>query len=227
MVIEKHMKYGDDELIESQTDAYIFHKIGLGLVDVSYALGLTPNMITFLSMMSGFYAIYLLCLGRTKEAGIFYIIGYILDCVDGRLARTHNMGSKFGEMFDLVSDMLVNSVLVSMFIYKYHNTISFEVGLLFIIATLGTTVWFGLVEAQASMKKFGTDKYLEEKKKLFKDYPVLSNIYVNTISSSYYLYKLLVPLYDDKKVTKLITQTKIFGAGNVNTLIFAILWNTV
>lgn len=82
----QHMKYGDDRVCMAQFDAYVFHKIGFSLVEIFHSLEMTPNMVTFLSMMSGFYSIYLLYLGKQKEAAIYYLIGYILDCVDGRLA---------------------------------------------------------------------------------------------------------------------------------------------
>ena len=55
---------------------------------------------------------------KYKRAIIFLLIGHILDCIDGRLARNYNMYSVFGEAFDFVSDMVGHGLLMLIMLFK-------------------------------------------------------------------------------------------------------------
>ena len=73
---------------------------------------LTPNHITFLSLLSG-----LLCAGffsfgiySLDVAGAFFlVISYTLDNCDGEVARIKNMSSEFGAKFDDAVDWIVDA----------------------------------------------------------------------------------------------------------------------
>lgn len=66
--------------------------------------GLTPNQITILSAVMGFFAMLLVAYYPTYQnmiiAAILFQIEVVLDCVDGNLARLRSMKSKFGSWLD-------------------------------------------------------------------------------------------------------------------------------
>jgi phosphatidylglycerophosphate synthase len=74
--------------------------------------GLTPNMVTYMSTSLTFLALYYLYVGNEIYACVSYFFGYIFDCVDGKMARKYNMGSKYGMALDLVSDNLSHFILI-------------------------------------------------------------------------------------------------------------------
>ena len=52
----------------------------------------------------------------------FYLLGYIFDCIDGRLARKYDLGSSEGAAMDLVSDVITKHiVLISLFVSFYKS----------------------------------------------------------------------------------------------------------
>lgn len=70
-------------------------------------IGLTPNGITFLSLLFGILSIYYLWNYNIFYFGITYYISYFFDCMDGHYARKYNMVSKFGDYFDHIKDVSV------------------------------------------------------------------------------------------------------------------------
>ena len=70
-----------------------------------HQLGLSPNMVTTLSLLTGLSAAYLLLVGRHYGlAALLYLLAYYLDCVDGKLARAYNQVTVFGDYYDHFSD---------------------------------------------------------------------------------------------------------------------------
>ena len=74
-------------------------------LDVYYNLGFTPNMITTLSILLGILAAYMIKRGKFHSAAFLVLISYYFDCVDGKLARKHNMVTVFGDYYDHFGDM--------------------------------------------------------------------------------------------------------------------------
>ncbi len=95
--MDKYLKYGNDKLMDSDTDVYFFNVISSNMTDLMYDIGFTPNTITFFSLLTGLFSIYYLYINEYKKASVYYFISYIFDCIDGRLARTYNMQSKHVE----------------------------------------------------------------------------------------------------------------------------------
>ena len=140
-------KYGDDELYESPLDTYLFHPMGLALVDPVYKLGLNPNQITILSTIFTFMSCNFILKKKIPLAIAFYITGYILDCIDGRLARKYNMGSLEGAAMDLVSDVITNIVVLIALFLSYFKTLTKSKILLITIFFIGLTICHGFTEA--------------------------------------------------------------------------------
>ena len=112
-------KYGDDTVYESVADNCLFFPLANKLITPMKEIGLTPNMVTFLSTCCTLLAVYFIYKDNLPYAATAYLIGYLLDCVDGKMARKYNMTSKYGMALDLVSDNVTNLALFSFFLLLF------------------------------------------------------------------------------------------------------------
>ncbi|MEM3364177.1 MAG: CDP-alcohol phosphatidyltransferase family protein [Candidatus Micrarchaeia archaeon] len=82
----------------------------------------SPNTITFLSIVSAAVASYLIFLGDVTYGIIFVFIAFMLDGVDGIVARAKKQETPFGAYFDGISDRIVEFfVLASMISLTWPN----------------------------------------------------------------------------------------------------------
>ena len=70
-----------------------FASIAIPLVIFFKLLRIHPNWVTFISFVTLFLSSYFSIIGSFAFAGIFIIITFVLDCVDGILARINNQQS--------------------------------------------------------------------------------------------------------------------------------------
>ena len=77
-----------------------------------HAIGLTPNMITTLSLIFGVTTSILLYKRMYLVASTCWIISYFFDCLDGHIARKYNQTSKFGDYYDHISDTIKTSAVL-------------------------------------------------------------------------------------------------------------------
>jgi len=73
-------------------------------------IGFTPNLITTAANVFVLLSIKNYKYGLNNKAALFFLISALLDCCDGDMARTYNMGSKFGMYYDFVSDIVINGI---------------------------------------------------------------------------------------------------------------------
>ena len=102
--------------------------------------GMTPNQVTLLSVIAALAAAALLVPGRSELypiAGILYLVFWLLDITDGKLARMRNMVSDFGKWFDPVAGEAVDYVLHLAIVYnlyvRNHNPAILWVGIFYFI----------------------------------------------------------------------------------------------
>ena len=150
-VINNESKYGDDEKYETWIDNNFFCPIAHKLVDPLYNLGFTPNMVTITSTIFTFLSIYFLHLNKRTHAVLSYLFGYILDCVDGKMARKYLMGSDYGMVLDCTSDNISNLCLLAYLICSRKINLKFAIQLssIFIFIYL-LSITHGLNEAISS-----------------------------------------------------------------------------
>ena len=86
---------------------------------VSRGVYLAPNLITTLSLLSGFYSILASTQGEFYKASLAIFLSAILDGADGRVARMLNAQSPFGEQYDSLADMLAFGVAPAILIYSF------------------------------------------------------------------------------------------------------------
>jgi phosphatidylglycerophosphate synthase len=82
---------------------YIHVPIAKRLVRVLKYTWVTPNQVTYLSVLVGFASGYSFSHGSwvsSVAGGMLLELTLILDCVDGQLARAKNMASDFGRLID-------------------------------------------------------------------------------------------------------------------------------
>lgn len=112
--------------LENPIDNIIYIFVELA-APYAHKMGLTPNMITTLSILCSIISIYYLYQYLFLISIAFYILSYFFDCLDGYVARKYNMVTKFGDIYDHVSDIvsflahisilyLINSQLFIMFL---------------------------------------------------------------------------------------------------------------
>lgn len=70
-----------------------------------YKAKLTPNMVTTGANILSIIGLINLCYRKYFEASIYFGVSYVLDCVDGYMARKYKMVSKFGDYYDHISDI--------------------------------------------------------------------------------------------------------------------------
>jgi len=99
-------KNPDDEWWSSFVTSPIAILINWVVVDWRW---LSPNLITFISLLTGVAAAALIVLGGETNfliaAGLIQL-SHVLDCMDGQMAKYRGVPSRFGEYFDKVTDQI-------------------------------------------------------------------------------------------------------------------------
>jgi len=107
-LLEEYRKSLKMAEVEEVIDLALNRPIAFGLVRLIYRLPITPNQITFLSLVSGLVAAYYLSLGLFALGGIWYALANLLDCMDGQLARLQHSGTPLGRLVDGVVDWIIS-----------------------------------------------------------------------------------------------------------------------
>jgi phosphatidylglycerophosphate synthase len=80
----------------------------------------TPNMITTYSFVSALAAMWALWTGHIGWFAGLWALQYFWDCVDGHYARKYNMTSKFGDLYDHITDLISGVGLALITVVKYR-----------------------------------------------------------------------------------------------------------
>ncbi|WP_019671909.1 CDP-diacylglycerol--serine O-phosphatidyltransferase [Psychrobacter lutiphocae] len=107
------------EGLDSLTFEVIEREVSDGNPVVSRGVYLAPNLITTLSLLSGFFSILSSMQGEFYKASLAIFLSAILDGADGRVARLLNAQSPFGEQYDSLADMLAFGVAPAILIYSF------------------------------------------------------------------------------------------------------------
>ena len=87
-------------------------------------VGISPNMLTGVSIISALVATYFFYHGDLITGGIFVLIDYVFDTFDGVLAKAVGKTSKMGYLLDHASDYVLRRVWY--FALAYSGFLSFE-----------------------------------------------------------------------------------------------------
>ncbi|MDN6276487.1 MAG: CDP-diacylglycerol--serine O-phosphatidyltransferase [Psychrobacter sp.] len=116
---ELNIRLADNEDYDGLTFEVIETEVAEGKAVVSRGVYLAPNLITTLSLLSGFYSILASTQGEFYRAELAIFLSTILDGADGRVARMLNAQSPFGEQYDSLADMLAFGVAPAILIYSF------------------------------------------------------------------------------------------------------------
>ena len=76
-----------------------------------------PNIVTFASLACGVVSIIFAASGELMLAGVLILASYVLDLLDGELARRLNAGTDFGLQLDSLTDLVSLGVAPAMMAY--------------------------------------------------------------------------------------------------------------
>jgi len=96
------------------------------------------------------------------ECVLFFIIIYELDCFDGSIARTCNKITKYGALFDVISDN-IRFILVSfVIIYKLKdrlNSLQLSIVILIVLVFIYTGIKIIMNEINSKKMRYDNDDY--------------------------------------------------------------------
>lgn len=119
---------------------------------------LLPNMITTMSLFSGFLGMIWSIGGEFEAAGMAILFAALMDGLDGKVARLTNTASEFGVQFDSLADLVAFGVApaVLMWMWQLHVFGRLGIAVAFIFAACGALrlARFNVSTAVASKKFF-------------------------------------------------------------------------
>lgn len=96
-----------------------------------------PSIFTIANMAFGFFAILLSSEGKFVQAAWFIILAYVMDMLDGRVARLVHGESSFGVEIDSLSDWMSFGIAPAYMIYKLvlkdYGVWSYPVAFLYVL----------------------------------------------------------------------------------------------
>lgn len=86
--------------------SYLTRWFSLPVVWVASKIGLSPHVLSFISLAFGLWAAWAFFLNKLIWGAILVQISFVFDCADGQLARYTGQMSKFGAWLDTMIDRL-------------------------------------------------------------------------------------------------------------------------
>ena len=93
------------------------------LLPVLRACGHTPNVLTTYSFLCGLAACWALYHRCLRLYAVLFGLAYVFDCMDGRLARAYGLSSRYGDLYDHITDVLVLLLLVAVVLRRKRRPI--------------------------------------------------------------------------------------------------------
>jgi hypothetical protein len=203
---------------ESSLDMLVFNPVSAALVEPCHNLGLSPNGVTTLSKVFLAAAIASMWGNLHLLAGALYLVHYVLDCVDGKLARAYNQCSQFGMVYDFSSDVVGHLVLCMAQLARNGPQVGY-VTLLSAIMFMNAA-WYGCVTALACLETHGDDDFC---RRLAADLsPPKSGtpswmvyVFLTGHRSARRAYRLVATCLPSMTLPQLIAILRHFGAGSL------------
>ena len=140
MFPNKYLKFAGSASSYNPISALIYMTV-FPIAKISQKLGLSPNFVTFCSFVFTLLAFYALCKSHLFYYSVFWLIGYLLDFVDGTLARMTNNIRKTALRIDHLSDLIKIAILLLGF-GIYFNDICIWI---FIFVTISLFLFYAVV----------------------------------------------------------------------------------
>jgi CDP-diacylglycerol--glycerol-3-phosphate 3-phosphatidyltransferase len=105
-----------------------------------HALGIHPDLLTFLGLVIVAAAAYVAAQGHFFWAGIILILGSPVDALDGAVARAMKREDQFGALWDSTLDRYADGFIFMGLVYYYSDWGDLNGVLLSLLALLGSQV---------------------------------------------------------------------------------------
>lgn len=140
----------------------IFYKKYIDVINPHFKeAGMTPNMITTLSLVFGLLTCYLYYKSYYVSAGLSYIVSYFFDVMDGYFARIYDMGSVFGSYYDSISDNAVVLILLILFYKNPNLQFKYKIIIFMVLAVYGIGTVYHM-SCQEKYVKETNEKHVSE-----------------------------------------------------------------
>lgn len=123
-----------------------------------------PNLITGFSLISGLISLHYTYEGEFYIAAWFIALSMFCDGLDGKIARLFDAQSKFGSLFDTLSDFVAFGVVPGFLVYK---AVLFHFRLVGIILTI-----FYIIAGGYRLVRFTLKNHTSESKQPFIGLPI-------------------------------------------------------
>ena len=109
-----------DIIAEESVDLFLFRPVSFVFTKFLVKFPVTPNQISFMSMIAGIISGIFFSFGDKKSfvyGGLFYLLCHIFDLIDGMIARLKKNGTPLGRIIDGWVDYITTvAVFVGMYI---------------------------------------------------------------------------------------------------------------
>lgn len=130
----------------------LFYKLSDCVSDPLHKLNITPNMITIFSIFINGIVYRLLNTGQNRQAVVFILFHYFLDCLDGYMARKYKQFSVLGDYLDHISDIIFTiNVLYQLYKNNSFNRFKWKI-MIYICFVLLMMMHLGCQEKIANNK---------------------------------------------------------------------------
>ena len=96
----------------------VLRRLSKPITALSVRLGISPNLITFISLLIGFYSAYLFSQRDYILGALLFQLSLIVDCSDGEVARYTRKFSDFGRWFDASTDRVKEYIVYAALAYS-------------------------------------------------------------------------------------------------------------
>ena len=104
------------------------------LLPIAKRINVNPNLLTVLSIILTLGSAYYILKSELVVAAAFFLVGAILDALDGMVAREHHRTTKFGAFFDQFADRINDGAMVIAIVLAGY--ISVLIGILALFSVL-------------------------------------------------------------------------------------------
>jgi len=112
---------------------YFYQQLAFLVTSFLIKTKITPNIVTIISLIFGLLSAISIYMHFTVLAILFLNISFILDCVDGQIARVKKLESNFGMWLDNISDRVVENSIVLAIALTYIDNQTVLIGAIFLL----------------------------------------------------------------------------------------------
>jgi len=120
------------------------------LLPLAKRVNVNPNLLTILSLVFTLGSVYCILNSELVIASAFFLVGAVLDALDGMVAREHRRATKFGAFFDQFADRVNDGAIVIAIILAGY--ISVLIGILALFSVILASYMSAVMDSLAGKK---------------------------------------------------------------------------